>query len=336
MGEQRLHLTNGDVAAELLRRSSVGGTVLPWRDVLHEGPVPGGKTLAELSGVRARYLAEDCGFAPYRQVLRELRERDAALEESSRYDEVVLWFEHDLYDQLQILQLLAWFADTPLRPRLALVCIDRFPGVEPFHGLGQLTPAQLAGLLDGREAIEESHLALGAAGWMAFTAPDPLGLERYRAGDLSALPFMADAVQRFLQEYPSVEDGLGRTERQVLELLAESPTRPGRLFAASQAREAAPFMGDWVFWRRIAALCAPPDPLVACTPGAFAFPPGSADDERFRRQALSLTPAGEAVLAGHAVHPVRETWLGGTHLAPGRPAWRWHRAGGHLRDCTHN
>ncbi len=35
-----LHLTNGDSAADLIREAGIGGKVLPWRDVLHMGPVP--------------------------------------------------------------------------------------------------------------------------------------------------------------------------------------------------------------------------------------------------------------------------------------------------------
>ena len=52
-----LHITNGDVAAERIRGSSLPGEVLPWRDLLHEGPVPAGLSLDEMSRVRARFIA---------------------------------------------------------------------------------------------------------------------------------------------------------------------------------------------------------------------------------------------------------------------------------------
>ena len=35
-----LHVTNGESAGNTLRQTALGGAVLPWRDALHEGPVP--------------------------------------------------------------------------------------------------------------------------------------------------------------------------------------------------------------------------------------------------------------------------------------------------------
>jgi len=107
MQNDTLHITNGDAAASLLIASSVAGDVLPWRDVLHDGPVPGGLSLAKLSQVRAGYLS-DSFMLPLTDVQRDFALRDGQLQSSDRYDEVILWFEHDLYDQLQILQLLDW------------------------------------------------------------------------------------------------------------------------------------------------------------------------------------------------------------------------------------
>jgi hypothetical protein len=37
-----LHVTNGDSAGNTLRQTALGGAMLPWQDVLHEGPVPAG------------------------------------------------------------------------------------------------------------------------------------------------------------------------------------------------------------------------------------------------------------------------------------------------------
>jgi len=107
-----LVITNGDAAGEVLRRTLPSAEVLPWRDVLHEGPVPFTDTLAELTPVRIEYLAGagggDLGAIEY-----ELAARDRGLVMSAEFDRVVLWFEHDLYDQLQLLQILDWFAAHP-------------------------------------------------------------------------------------------------------------------------------------------------------------------------------------------------------------------------------
>src|SRR5262245_38420464 len=97
------------------------GQVLPWRDVLHEGPVPGALSLDELSRRRARFIVEAGWWDDLAAVEKDFRERDAVLKATARHDEVVLWFEHDLYDQLQLIQILDWFVAHPVA-KLSLIC----------------------------------------------------------------------------------------------------------------------------------------------------------------------------------------------------------------------
>jgi hypothetical protein len=52
-----LHVTNGDIAVDLLRRAGLAEHALAWADVLHEGPVPAGLDEAGLRRVRAEFIA---------------------------------------------------------------------------------------------------------------------------------------------------------------------------------------------------------------------------------------------------------------------------------------
>ena len=70
-------------------------------------------------------------------------ERDRILE-ANRDGEYVLWFEADLYDQLQIIQILARLADLGVpAQRITLICIGEHAGIARFGGLGELTADQL-------------------------------------------------------------------------------------------------------------------------------------------------------------------------------------------------
>src|SRR6476661_1029310 len=57
-----LHVTNGESAGNTLRQTALGGAVLPWQDVLHEGPVPLGPR-GQLLRTRAAFLSA-CGWGP--------------------------------------------------------------------------------------------------------------------------------------------------------------------------------------------------------------------------------------------------------------------------------
>jgi DNA-binding transcriptional MerR regulator len=275
-----LHVTNGESAGNTLRQTGLGGAVLCWNDALYEGP-------PEPRRARAEFLSA-CGWGGARDILRALERRDEVL---ARAEHVVLWFEHDLYDQLQLLQILATGA-----PGLREL-------VDPGVFLGPLPTDELEALWPARRAITPELLELGRAGWEAFTAPEPTAIETFLAQDTSALPHLAPALRRLLEDLPDIRSGLGRSERQALEALAEGPSRPHELFVACQALEEAPFDGDTWFWRRVETL----QPLVAV------------DGH------VELTDAGRAVLAGEAdrleLAPL-DRWIGGTHVTR-ENAWRW-------------
>lgn len=329
-----LHVTNGDVAANRIRESGLGGEVLPWRDVLHDGPVPTGLPLQELSEVRARFIAGR-GWGGYDEVRRSFAERDTLLGRHGEFDETVLWFEHDLYDQLQLVQLLDWFArHDEDAGTVSLVCVGSFPGVERFDGLGQLDGAQIASLFPARHTVTLPELALARDAWAALGAAHPTEIERVLEGDTSALPYLAAALRRHLEQFPAVGDGLARTERQVLEAVAGGASTPEEVFRADQAREESVFMGDATLFGYVRDLASGPEPLLrVANGGEFRVPAGTSYGDDLRGQRLELTGAGEAVLRGEGDRVALcgiDRWLGGVHLQGRAVRWRWDREAGRI------
>ena len=146
-----LHVTNGESAGNTLRQTAIGGAVLPWRDALHEGPVPA-LPRQELLRARACFLAE-CGWGRQQALLASLERRDQQLLDVLRDDlPVVLWFEHDVYDQLQLLDVLALAHAAEAAPEL--IVIGSFPGKASFAGLGELTASELETLWSSRRRAE--------------------------------------------------------------------------------------------------------------------------------------------------------------------------------------
>ncbi len=322
-----LHITNGDGAAGLLKASGLPGDVLPWRDPMHHGPFPHEPDLTVLSEIRGRYLAGP--DIPLADVVRDFELRNQHFQGAARYDEVVLWFEHDLLDQLQILQILSLVASAYTVPQhLSMVCIDQFEGVETFRGLGQLSPAQIGTLWPRREPVTRDQLTLAAQGWSAFCSDDPQNLERFMEQDLGALPFLGPALRRHLEDYPHAASGLTRTEAQILGLVAEGVHSPVSLFVRNMDLEDALFLGDWPTFTRINLLCSGPNPLLHCAPdGVFHHPPSETfPADKFAAQTLHLTEIGKEVASGlRSAHDllVRDDWLGGVHLNSEDAMWVW-------------
>ncbi|MGH7277329.1 MAG: hypothetical protein ACREJG_01425 [Candidatus Rokuibacteriota bacterium] len=310
-----LHVANGDMAADRLREAAVGGEIVTFIDALHEGPAPAGLSADDWWACRARFVA-DAGWDAFEVAWTRLRGADARLAAAGACDEVVLWFEHDLNCQLQLVRVLDLLLRHAPETPVTIVCIGEYPGIPDFHGLGQLTGAQMAGLHQTRQSLPRAAAEVAGAAWAAFRSPDPSALEAVIAADTSALPFLGAALRRHLEQFPAAGTGLSRTERQMLEVVASGIGERTRVFKEAEGREASPFMGDVIFFDHLARLAGGAAPLLAVE-----------DGER-----VALTEHGRHVLAGRADRVALagfDRWLGGAHLRHGRAMWR--RDGERLR-----
>jgi hypothetical protein len=310
-----LHVSNGD--ATDLPGTGLASRVLYWRDVLHEGPVPAvGRE--ELRRIRADFLfgagADDRG-----EGAQMFAERDRTLS-ANRDGEYVLWFEADLYDQLQIIQILARLAelDVPAH-RVTLICIGEHPGIARFGGLGELTAEQLRQLpaTNAAARLTPAALELATRAWAAFRAPTPEGLGAIAATRSGELRFLGEAFDRLSREYPSTRDGLSLTERRLLAAVADGAPDAGTAFVRAGARETRPYLGDTWAFAMLDRMVHAPVPLLD------AESTGRPVDRTTR---VRLTGAGAQVLAGGADHVALngiDRWIGGVHLRGRHPRWRW-------------
>ncbi len=318
-----LHITNGDSAGDLIRASGIAGDVLTWRDVLHEGPVPD-LPLAELSRVRADFLAGQ-GLGDAARLRDDFADRDATLMRFTDHDQIVLWFEWDLYDQLQLIQLLDFFSAysgaglEETNTRLDLVCIKGYLGETPVDRFQALHAA--------RTPVTDAMLQLGREAWAAFRSEDPGDLELLANGDTRQLPFLKGALLRELEEYPSRRNGLSRSESQLLEAVAGSPLRFAELFRRVSQREERRFCGDVTMAGYLERMSQSGDPLVSFPSGdRIRSPHTDEDSAAFRNAQIALTEAGRAVLSCERdwiEMGGSDRWLGGVHLDGRNTRWRW-------------
>jgi len=238
---------------------------------------------------------------------------------ASRYERVVLWFEHDSYDQLILARCLARFRET--RPQgLELVQVNHHPTPTRFIGLGQLPAEAFPPLWEQRQPVSEPQLAAGALVWDMLRSADPTPLADLARAGMPELPFMAGAITRHCQEFPWIEDGLSLTERLVLQLLAERPRTMGEIFRDLMAeREPLPWLGDTMLRFILESMKRVDRPVFIA-----AFDDG--DDRRWFRERPTITDSGRAVLSGTvdflSLHPPARL-LGGVPIGAAVPHWRW-------------
>lgn len=298
-----LHITNGDSVLYLWKKAGLAGTHLAWRDALHEGPVPADLSSEALSRVRAGYLAAR-GYGNPIKIHHDFEKRDAVVRRADEFDEIVLWFEHDLYDMLQLLNILEAL-------RQCGIGAGRVQLIQSDHYLGVLTADEISALYPKRKYLTSAMEEGAVRAWRIFTQSSPDELTAAASQDYVGLPFMRDALKRLCEEYPACGSGLSRTQRHLLEACAQGARTKEDIFRRSQAREEAPFLGDTACYAQIADLAAEPAPLLTALERGY-----------------ELTVLGRRVLAGDAdwleMQPL-DRWIGGTHLNA-ECEWRWDEA----------
>jgi hypothetical protein len=310
-----LHIVDGESVAGTLRESGVPGEVRVYGDLLYEGPAPYATDAETWREARAGFLSASgyMNMAEARRLLTVFEETVAAV---PLHQETILWFDHSLSNQLILIKLVGQAICPPAAGQtLSLVSGDG------SAGFGSLTADRLAALAATRAPLSGAQFRLANAAWSAFTSPDPRTIEPVIQSETSPLPFLAAALRRHLEQFPSTRDGLSRTERQILQVLRErGPLSTHRLFAAVARMEDSPFLGNHSFARILRSLASARHPLVAA-----------------EESAVRIAPAGLRVLEGcedHIQLNGSDRWLGGVHL-DGSGQWRWDPDSGSIRFHAH-
>jgi len=268
--------------------------------------------------------------AVYDRVLEDLRRNEQQLLDSAQYERVVIWSEHDCYDQLVLVRLLGHYATHKRPPLIELINVGAFPGAARFIGMGQLPPEALRLLWRTRKAAGAAELEIGRHVWRALASPDPRALATIMRSATPALPLLSPALHRHLRELPSVINGLSLTEEMALSLLATQPQSLNEMFSRmTHVIDPLPGQGDFQVRDRVLD-------MELARERVFTRAPGTDRDGHSRppwTDVFTITDLGRAVLSGEvdfrALDPPPR-WVGGVEIGAGGPDWRWDER---LRDA---
>jgi hypothetical protein len=297
------HIHNGDLTAALVRRAAIPGEHHPFRESLAVGPVPAAFDVE----TRARFLSEAYDHKLLR-VRNDLLEQERTLATAEEHEEIVLWFEHDLFCLANLLFLLERFRG---HRNLSLIWSH-----EP---LATNSEADIAPLFDSRKSVTPELRDAAASGWRAFTAGEPAALNDFISGGAGEFPFLREGLRLHGSRFPSVRNGLGALENRSLSLIAEGASDFVSLFGRLDESHPRFSFGDGEVLRtlRSMAWCAVPVISIAEVPESV--PP---------KMSFALTPVATEVIEGtvdflSGNDP--DSWLGGIHVTK-ENLWRWDEA----------
>jgi hypothetical protein len=257
------HITSGDIAGGSLAKAGLPGEVFVWHDILYDGPRQPGWPNENTLSARALFLDEStAGGLDRDPILKTLHNQYQRLADAASYERIVLWFDACLFDQSMLAHIVTCLSQKGIR-KVELLCVDAFPGIEPFNGLGQLQPEQLASLYADRRPVTDEQFWFAAVVDKAFATQDAALLTELSGMTDPPLPWVPAAVTRWLQEQPDPATGLGRLESLALAAIRAGCETPGKIFASAAAADTPPqFWGDTTLWAKINGLADRVPPLV--------------------------------------------------------------------------
>lgn len=258
-----IHITSGDCAGEILVQAGLPGEIFVWHDILYDGPRNAGWPDEASLHARAHFLQEaTAGGLGKEHILETLRNQYEKLAEAVGYESIVLWFDACLFDQAMLAHILACL-HIKGAGNVELLCIAAFPGIEPFHGLGQLQAEQLASLYGERCPVTDEQFRFAEVVDEAFAIQDVALFRELSEKAESPFPWIAAAVARWMQEQPDPHSGLGRLEQLALAAINADCETPTKIFTAVAAADTPPqFWGDTTLWAKINGLADREPPLV--------------------------------------------------------------------------
>jgi hypothetical protein len=307
-----IHLHNGDSVATTARRALLPGRHVAFRETFISGPVRPGLRPQEFLEERARFIAGYYGEHLLR-TRNEILEQEKMLDAIRDEEEIVLWFEHDLFCLANFLYLLVRLSKAR---RLSAIWCPR--------PLGSMLEEELVTTYMSRAAVPPLMLRIAAEAWKAYTAPDTAALNRFVMQDWNDFPFLRDGLTLHAMRFPSTRNGLGEVEQRAMSAIDNGATEFATLFSRFDSNPPRYGFGDGEFLRHLRRLASCAVPMITIAETGDGAPP---------RALFGITPAGRKVLAGEADFIElnnADQWLGGVHLTL-QSLWRWDAGARELR-----
>lgn len=217
MSKKLLHITNGDGLAEQIQALNISGDVLIWREMLCEGPTVINVSCEESLILRKKFLKETYNIdaESYEQdFIQELKK----LETADQYDEIILWFEFDLFCHVNMIAIISYLLDRNYKVPVSLVCSKRLKGEQPQNGLSHLNEQELFNHYEAKISLNTDDLELANLVWNLYCEKNPKKLKPENKKS-SNFEYLSSCIRAHLERFPSVKNGLNSIEQNILKLI---------------------------------------------------------------------------------------------------------------------
>lgn len=217
--KQLLHITNGDDISEKIRELEIPGDIITWREMLCEGPTAMEVGDEEFVNLRKSFLREKYNISE-EQYHQEFLSELAKLAVINNYDEVVLWFEFDLFSHMNMLALISFLVQNKKNDPLTLVCSKKLKGEDEMSPLSALSAKHLKKHYKCRIALTDDDVSTANLIWELYCSKNPKRLAS-EIKKTTNFEYLSSCIRAHIERFPNVKTGLNSLEINVLKLIEQ-------------------------------------------------------------------------------------------------------------------
>lgn len=222
-----LHITNGDSLTNRLESLHLKGDIITWREMLCEG-----KTLTNVGSesfwkTRFEFLSKNYKVTKSWFVEKTLKEY-RSLCNHKQQDQIVLWFEYDLFCQINMLAVISWLKTHRRYAHISLVCSGNEDESDKMYGLGEVNDEQLLKLYENRIELSQNDIEYADYVWQLYCSDNPIRLENLTDFGNYQFDYLSDAIKSHLRRFPTIKNGLNDIENHILKLSVDTKPKSKR------------------------------------------------------------------------------------------------------------
>lgn len=222
-----LHITNGDSLTNRLESLHLKGDIITWREMLCEG-----KTLTNVGSesfwkTRFEFLSKNYKVTKSWFVEKTLKEY-RSLCNHKQQDQIVLWFEYDLFCQINMLAVMSWLKTHRKYAHISLVCSGNEDETDKMYGLGEVNDEKLLELYENRIELSQDDIEYGDYVWQLYCSDNPIRLENLTDFGNYQFDYLSDAIKSHLKRFPTIKNGLNDIENHILQLSVDKKPKSKR------------------------------------------------------------------------------------------------------------
>lgn len=214
-----IHVLNGDSTAKIFGKVKLTGKVIVFNEMLCEGLLK--EDVGSDSFFKSRYEFFEKEFQIDKLTYFDKSIKPLVqLEDGSSYNEVVLWFEYDLFCQINMLAVCTYLLKNYRKDnRYYLVCVGNKKGEKNLQTLSEYSPEEFLELYANKVKLTRNDLVFANECWKVFVRNNKEEIAKFNFNKSSKFSYLQNAIKQHLERFPK-NNGLNQIENKIIDIIS--------------------------------------------------------------------------------------------------------------------